>query len=109
MTKNPPVSIIIDGLAIVQYQAKIIQNAVENATEIDLDGHKVLAVNTTVCFSEVAGELAKGKPFGAAFFIRKDGKKQWSLRSASDGLDVSEIAKRHGGGGHKHAAGFEEP
>jgi nanoRNase/pAp phosphatase (c-di-AMP/oligoRNAs hydrolase) len=29
-----------------------------------------------------------------------------SLRSRDDGPDVSEIAKRFGGGGHEHAAGF---
>ena len=29
-----------------------------------------------------------------------------SLRSAENGADVSEIAKHFGGGGHKHAAGF---
>jgi len=29
-----------------------------------------------------------------------------SLRSRPDGADVSEIAKKLGGGGHKHAAGF---
>jgi nanoRNase/pAp phosphatase (c-di-AMP/oligoRNAs hydrolase) len=28
------------------------------------------------------------------------------LRSDKAGRDVSAIAKRHGGGGHKHAAGF---
>lgn len=99
---------IDQGLAILRYQQQIIDLAVSNAVEMVLDGHKILAVNTTVCFSEVAGQLAKGRPFGAAYFIRADGKRQWSLRSALDGLDVSEIAKRHGGGGHRNAAGFEE-
>jgi len=32
------------------------------------------------------------------------------LRSAKEGgLDVSEIAEKFGGGGHKHAAGFTIP
>jgi nanoRNase/pAp phosphatase (c-di-AMP/oligoRNAs hydrolase) len=34
--------------------------------------------------------------------------RQWSLRSTDKGIDVAELAKRHGGGGHKQAAGFEE-
>jgi len=35
------------------------------------------------------------------------GKRIYSLRSRQGSeVDVSEIAKRHGGGGHKHAAGF---
>ena len=32
----------------------------------------------------------------------------YSLRSKGD-FDVSELAKRHGGGGHKNAAGFQSP
>lgn len=57
---------------------------------------------------DIAGELAKERPFGACYFDRQDGKRQWSLRSRDGGADVSEIAKRHGGGGHAQAAGFEE-
>ena len=30
----------------------------------------------------------------------------FSLRSTDDGLDVSEIAKQYGGGGHRNASGF---
>lgn len=33
----------------------------------------------------------------------------YSLRSREGGVDVSEIAKQFGGGGHKHAAGFRLP
>jgi nanoRNase/pAp phosphatase (c-di-AMP/oligoRNAs hydrolase) len=73
-----------------------------------MDGHKVRVVNATVLFSEIAGELAEDSPFGACYFDRHDGKRQWSLRSRDGGVDVSEIAKAHGGGGHKNAAGFEE-
>lgn len=97
-----------EGVAILRREKQIIDDHVQNASEIEMDGHKVLTVNATVLFSEIAGELAKDRPFGAAYFIRSDGKKQWSLRSRDGGVDVSEIAKRHGGGGHAHAAGFEE-
>jgi nanoRNase/pAp phosphatase (c-di-AMP/oligoRNAs hydrolase) len=75
---------------------------------MQMDGHTIRAVNATVLFSEIAGELAKGMPFGACYFDRFDGKRQWSLRSDEQGVDVSLIAKAHGGGGHAHAAGFEE-
>jgi len=30
----------------------------------------------------------------------------FSLRSTDEGMDVSEIAKQYGGGGHAHASGF---
>jgi len=45
--------------------------------------------------------------FGAAYFVRDDGKKVYSLRSVGD-FDVSEVAKKYGGGGHRNAAGFQE-
>lgn len=44
--------------------------------------------------------------FAIGFFQRNDGKFQYSLRSKGD-FDVSEIAKRFNGGGHRNAAGFE--
>lgn len=96
------------GSAILRYRDQLVRQAVNNAKEVELAGHRIRAVNSTVLFSEVAGELARGYPFGAAYFIRPDGKRVWSLRSNEDGVDVSEVAKQFGGGGHKHAAGFEE-
>lgn len=101
-------SLATEGEAIERLIKSQVRKAVYAANEIEIDGHRVLAVNATVNFSEVAGELAEGRPFGAAWFIRKDGKRQWSLRSRDGGIDVSEIAKKFGGGGHRNAAGFEE-
>lgn len=105
-----PVSdgLIVEGIAILRVQDQMVRAICQTAREIELDGHKILAANTPVLISEVAGQLAKGRPFGASWFVCSDGRKQWSLRSAPEGIDVAVIAKRHGGGGHKHAAGFEE-
>lgn len=103
-----PGELIREGVAILRYQQQQIDAICANASETEIDGHQILAVNTSVLFSEVAGKLAEGRPFGAAWFVRGDGKKQWSLRSQESGVDVSEIARRHGGGGHHNAAGFEE-
>lgn len=97
-----------EGTAIRRSERQIVDTHVRNAREIEMAGHRVLSVNATVLFSEIAGELAKGRPFGACYFDRRDGRRQWSLRSDGQGLDVSVIAKSFGGGGHTHAAGFEE-
>jgi hypothetical protein len=72
-------------------------------------GHTVPACNVPYMWASDAGHImAQGHPFAACFWI--DGKEiAFSLRSAPDGLDVSEIAKRFGGGGHKHAAAFKLP
>jgi oligoribonuclease NrnB/cAMP/cGMP phosphodiesterase (DHH superfamily) len=45
-------------------------------------------------------------PFAAGYFRRGDGRWQFSLRANGD-FDVSEVAKKFGGGGHKGAAGFD--
>lgn len=104
----PPFSLIHEGAAIRRYEKQIVETHTRHAREAKMDGYCVPVVNATVLNSEIAGELAKGKPFGACYFDRADGKRQWSLRSAPDGIDVSVIAKAHGGGGHHHAAGYEE-
>jgi len=95
------------GSAILRREKQIVDDHLRHAKEIEISGQKGLAVNATVLFSDIAGELAKGQPFGACYFDRFDGKRQWSLRSDANGVDVSEMAKMNGGGGHKHAAGFE--
>lgn len=97
-----------DGSAILRSEAVMIDNHIRHAREIELEGHKIMAVNATVLFSDIAGKLAEGRPFGAAYFDRGDGRRQWSLRSTDAGVDVADIAKRRGGGGHRNAAGFEE-
>lgn len=80
----------------------------KNARLITLDGYRVPAVNASpVDTSEVLEGLAVGHPFALSWSVRFDGVFQYSLRSTADGVDVSEIAKGHGGGGHEHAAGFE--
>lgn len=100
------------GSAILMKLKQQIDMAIKHAVPVKLkmpDGktYKPFAVNSTVNFSEVAGELAKKGEFGIAWFARSDGKIQYSLRSTENGLDVSAIAKQFGGGGHRNAAGFE--
>lgn len=107
--KRDPESFRLEGEAIRRRERQIVEDHVRHARLENFDGtHTVPVVNATVLFSEIAGELAKGHPFGACYFDRRDGKRQWSLRSDEHGVDVSAIAKAHGGGGHPRASGFEE-
>jgi c-di-AMP phosphodiesterase-like protein len=97
-----------DGEAVLRTDRQVIDRHVRNARPTAVGGYTVPAVNATVLFSEIAGELAEGQPFGACYFDRADGRRQWSLRSRAGGVDVSEVARSLGGGGHPNAAGFEE-
>lgn len=101
--------LVTEGSAILRWQEKVVRSHVKVAGEIEMDGHKVLAVNTTVLHSEIGEVLAQGRAFGATWFDRNDGVRVWSLRSREGGIDVSEVAKKRGGGGHRQAAGFQVP
>lgn len=98
----------LEGAGILRREKQLVDQHVEHAVEVTLCGLTGLCVNATALFSEIAGELAKGRPFGAAWF-ESDKERVWSLRSEDGGADVSAIAMAHGGGGHKHAAGFAVP
>lgn len=107
-----------EGAAIRRAERQIVDAHVRNARLMPFnlmvggpttwDDLQVPVVNATTLFSEIAGALAEGHPFAACYFDRKDGKRQWSLRSTEQGWDVGAIAKAYGGGGHKRAAGFEQ-
>lgn len=59
--------------------------------------------------SEVAGELAScNGGIGVTFCLRGDGKWEYSLRSRGD-INVADVAKIFGGGGHAKSAGFASP
>lgn len=74
-----------------------------------IGGHAVWVASLPYTLTSDAGHLmAKGEPFAACYWDTADGR-VFSLRSQDDGLDVSEIAKQYGGGGHAKAAGFKVP
>lgn len=108
---------------VAQYVAEVRKNAIW----ITFEGHLVPIVNAPqVDISELVGALAEGHPYSGApgpgaapwpdgvivpgfavgWFQTSDGRFAYSLRSCGD-FDVSAIAKKYGGGGHKNAAGFQ--
>jgi len=102
-------TLIAEGTAIRRSELQLVEQHVRHAVETELDGHTVKIVNATCLVSEIAGELAKDRPFGVVWFETKNGDRIYSLRSTKSGIDVSELAKKFGGGGHKNAAGFTIP
>jgi oligoribonuclease NrnB/cAMP/cGMP phosphodiesterase (DHH superfamily) len=76
---------------------------------VNIAGFDVPCCNVSHLYcSEVGNILAKrdDAPFSATFFINKDGDTVYSLRSIDSKEDVSAIALKWGGGGHRNAAGF---
>lgn len=104
---NRGLSLIDEGRDIQRYYRMRVEELKKEARLGCIDGYHVPVANAPYfAASEVAGELAVSNPFAACFFQRADGMWQYSLRSRDGGVDVSEIAKKFGGGGHKGAAGF---
>lgn len=74
-----------------------------------IGGHDVPVANLPYTMSSDAGNcMAQGEPFAACYVDTPHGR-SFSLRSTEAGVDVSEIAKRYGGGGHRNASGFRMP
>ena len=69
-------------------------------------GYEVPVLNVPYFYASDAGhQMAEDAPFAACYWDTPEGR-TFSLRSREGGVDVSEIAARFGGGGHRHAAGF---
>ena len=97
-----------EGDAILRSQDQIIKSLIPNRHIIRLAGDNYLpAVNTSVLPSEVANELIKKFqiPMAACYHRLPSGGWKFSLRGGGS-VDVTEIAKLYGGGGHHSAAGF---
>lgn len=74
-----------------------------------IGGHDVPVASLPYTLSSDAGHLmAQGEKFAACYW-NTDAGRTFSLRSSDSGIDVSEVAKGYGGGGHAKAAGFTVP
>lgn len=101
--------LIEQGHTIQRYYRMRVEELKRHAYPTKLGGASCYISNAPYfAASEVAGELcdAAGAEFGACYFEVAKGEFQYSLRSRGD-FDVSAIAKKFGGGGHKNAAGFK--
>lgn len=102
--------IIKSGEAILRQHDKDVAEVIAvSRRRITIGGYDVPVANAPYMMSSDAGNaMARGEPFAATYLDTAQGR-AFSLRSTDDGLDVSAIAKSHGGGGHRNAAGFFVP
>jgi oligoribonuclease NrnB/cAMP/cGMP phosphodiesterase (DHH superfamily) len=99
-----------DGAAIERKHFKDIREFIQVAAwRMDLAGYNIPTLNAPYFWSSDAGHImAENEPFAACYWDSPDGL-VFSLRSTDKGVDVSEIAKQYGGGGHRNASGFKVP
>lgn len=95
------------GAALMNSDAKRVQQLARNVQMIKLAGYLVPAVNAPHFHaSDLGNQLSEGQPFAATYYDTPT-HRIYSLRSDDNGVHVGEIATQFGGGGHKHAAGFK--
>lgn len=104
-----------DGAIIEKYNSEQINSRIKTTGVVSLvrwNGFKAAVFNTTIHISESAEVVYNDETIGAdlsmSYMFVEHGCVVFSLRSSkSSGVDVSELAKQFGGGGHKNAAGFK--
>jgi oligoribonuclease NrnB/cAMP/cGMP phosphodiesterase (DHH superfamily) len=98
------------GSYILAYSKTVISKISKGAVERKLEGKTALVVNSSHWMSEIGNVLAIRCDFAVVwYFDHKARQVKVSLRAHHDDIDVSLIAQRFGGGGHKLASGFVLP
>lgn len=101
---------LIQGCALLRAHDKAVRELVDlTRREMEIAGYRVPVANVPSGMASDAGHImAEGNPFAAIYYDTPTARR-FGLRSTDPGVDVSEIARLFGGGGHRNAAGFEVP
>ncbi len=105
LSRSLRLSIVKEGGAILEYEARQSAEYIEAfGHAFRFEDHNCYACNRGIANSKLFDSV--GNPAIDIFIsFVWDGVK-WTVTLYSKTVDVSEIAKKHGGGGHTHAAGF---
>ena len=98
------------GSYILAYSKTVVKKVCEKATRKIYDGKECMVINASHWMSEIGALLSPHCDFAMIWYYdHNDNATKVSLRAFHDMIDVSEIAKRFNGGGHRKAAGFILP
>ena len=108
LASRPIDELIAEGRPLVRANRIEVERAVHHAHPVAIGSERIEAVNARQPRAAIGHELAKraafGKPWGIVYRVVGN-HVDCSIYSLGD-LDVSAIATRFGGGGHRNAAGF---
>jgi oligoribonuclease NrnB/cAMP/cGMP phosphodiesterase (DHH superfamily) len=107
------VDTIRSGETILKYQKQENEKYTKSAAfEVLFEGHKAICINKLLTNSQLFESVWDKEKYDImiAFGLRSNGTWTMSFYTDKDGIDVSLLAKKLGGGGHKQASGcsFEE-
>jgi hypothetical protein len=111
LAARPTQELAAEGTHIVRANRIEVERSLQTAHSIALGAKRAEAVNARYLRAPLGHELAKratyGEPWGVVYRVSGD-RVDVSIYSIGD-LDVSKIAQRYGGGGHRNASGFSVP
>jgi len=99
-----------EGKVLLRLLDRWVKRLVASAYWREVGGYRVPVVNTPMLGSDVGNRLCQTHPeapFAACYSDHDEHTRHWELRSIGT-FDVSEVAQRLGGGGHRNASGFTE-
>ena len=101
--------IINNGNAIVNYQESVNESLCKkSAFETEFEGYRAICLNAGMISNETFKSVYDETKHDIMVGFQFDGNTwTFSLRATKAEVNCSEIAKKHGGGGHKGAAGFQ--
>jgi oligoribonuclease NrnB/cAMP/cGMP phosphodiesterase (DHH superfamily) len=97
------------GAILSRFEDKLVDDLIQFKERVLFEGHEVWALNVSRRYRSILGHnlaTLNGKSGGTELgivYYHNNGAVNVSLRSNGD-VDVSEIAQKYGGGGHKNAA-----
>lgn len=98
--------LIIDGQIMTRYRDGWAREVCKSkGFPVQFEGHKCFALNLPNCNSEYFKSIDDGT-YNILMPFSFNGDK-WTVSLYSKTVDVSKIAKKYGGGGHKGASGFQ--
>ena len=95
----------VKGKAMLEYEKNAVEKLVLKADLGVFEKRKAWIINTALLRDEVADVLRKRGPALVVIWTRRGNHIYVSLRSKGN-IDVSKLAQKYRGGGHKNAAGF---
>ena len=100
-------SLFLEGEVALRMKDRIIERLMEHIEHKRFDEFEVPSVNTSLFPSEIGHELLQlfpDAPFAMTHYNRQ-GREYYSFRSEDHREDVSLLAERYNGGGHRNASG----
>ena len=104
--ESTKIRMVREGELLLKQTQRLVDIICGKAIYIEYEDMMIPVVSNGCLISEAVGELAEDHQFAIGWFQLSENEFVYNLRSRGD-FDVSAVAKKFGGGGHKNAAGFK--